>query len=98
MAGEHHESATHKQKATVVFTTESQSMVEEKIEWAASEKHEKALFDFDFVTNSRDLLPGSGFIKTVGTYYIYVWFPLEGLSCLPSLNGGPCKLTFSSCG
>jgi hypothetical protein len=46
---------------SIVFTTESRSMVEEQ------EAYEKAMTDrrFSFVTNTRDVLPDSGFMKDV---------------------------------
>jgi len=52
---------------TVVFTTEAKSMMQEQQTWV--KKNEQAsLFEVDFVTNARDILPDSGFMKHVGRY------------------------------
>jgi len=62
-------SSSNQQRPTVVFTTEAETMMQEQQAWVEGSKHENSPFEFDFVTNSRDLLPGSGFIKHVGAYF-----------------------------
>ena len=50
---------------TVVFTTEAKSMMQEQKDWVEGDGLAKSPFDFEFLTNSRDMMPGSGFIKDV---------------------------------
>lgn len=50
-------------RPTVVFTTEARDMVEEQKAW-----NEQFHSPFNFVTNARDLLPDSGFMRHVGAY------------------------------
>ena len=49
---------------TVVFTTEAKGMVEEQKAW-----NEQSQSHYNFVTNTRDLLPDSGFMRHVGAYH-----------------------------
>jgi len=59
--GSHH-------RPTVIFTTEAKDMMLEHQTWAKENEHSKLPFDFDFVTNTRDILPDSGWMKDIGTY------------------------------
>lgn len=49
----------------VVFTTEAKSMMQEQKAWVEGDGRANSKFDFDFFTNSYDMLPGSGFMKSV---------------------------------
>ena len=53
---------------TVVFTTEAKGVVEEQQAWVKNNAQAQSPFDFDFVTNARDLLPDTGFMRHVGPY------------------------------
>ena len=55
-----------KSQPTVVFTTEAKSMMKEQTTWIKQNEQFKSGYDFDFLTNGRDILPGSGFMKSVG--------------------------------
>lgn len=55
-----------KSQPTVIFTTEAKSMMKEQTAWIKHNEQFKSGYDFDFLTNGRDILPGSGFIKSVG--------------------------------
>jgi len=50
---------------TVLFTTEAESMVQEQRAWVNSNGPDRLPHKFDFVTNEKDMLPGSGFMKDV---------------------------------
>jgi hypothetical protein len=52
---------------TVVFTTESTSMLKEQQTFVADNGEAKYPFKFDFVTNTQDITPDSGFMKDIGT-------------------------------
>ena len=56
---------------TVIFTTEDKSMMNEQNAWVDKSDQTQSRFAYDFVINGRDILPGSGFIKDVGTYKLY---------------------------
>jgi hypothetical protein len=51
---------------TVVFTTEATSMVKEQQAFVAQNGESKFPFKFDFVTNTKDVTPDSGFMKDIG--------------------------------
>jgi hypothetical protein len=51
---------------TVVFTTESTSMVKEQQAFISQKGETKFPFKFDFVTNTKDVTPDSGFMKDIG--------------------------------
>jgi len=68
-------SDNNQQNPTVVFTTEAKEMMQEQQAWLEGDKHADSPFEFDFVTHSRDLLTGSGFIKHVGTYVLSLSCP-----------------------
>lgn len=55
---------------TVIFTTESKEMAEAQGMFANSmtQATEKFPFKYDFVTNSKDVLPDSGLMRQAGTY------------------------------
>jgi len=55
---------------TIVFTTEAKSMMAEQKAWVANKEQDERPYAFTFVTNDRDLLPDTGFIKEVCTYSI----------------------------
>ena len=56
-------------RPTVVFTTEAKSMMEEQQAWVQDmNRSSQSTFEFQFMTNSRDILPGSGFMKDIGTF------------------------------
>ena len=50
---------------TVVFTTESTSVVKEQQAFITERGTEKFPFKFDFVTNTKDVTPDSGFMKDI---------------------------------
>ena len=50
----------------MIFTTEDKSMMDEQRTWLAENGQAHSLFEFEFVLNGRDMLPGSGFIRDVG--------------------------------
>ena len=52
---------------TIVFTTESKKMVEEQVQFASSVAgmNDKFPFKYEFVTNSKDILPDSGFMREI---------------------------------
>jgi hypothetical protein len=53
---------------TVVFTTEATSMVQEQQAFVKEHESDSTYpFRFDFVTNSKDVTPDSGFMKDIGT-------------------------------
>lgn len=54
---------SNKQKPKVVFTTEAETVMQEQQAWVKSDMHANSPFQFEFVTNSRDLMPGTGFMK-----------------------------------
>lgn len=51
---------------TVVFTTESKNMVKEQQAFVAENGEQKYPFNFDFVTNTQDATPDSGFMNDIG--------------------------------
>jgi hypothetical protein len=51
---------------TVVFTTEATSMVKEQQAFVTEHGEEKFPFQFNFVTNTQDITPDSGFMKDIG--------------------------------
>ena len=51
---------------TVVFTTESTSVVKEQQAFVTDKGDAKFPFKFDFVTNTKDVTPDSGFMKDIG--------------------------------
>jgi hypothetical protein len=51
---------------TVVFTTEATSMVEEQKAFVAQNETQRYPFNFNFVTNTKDVTPDSGFMKEIG--------------------------------
>jgi hypothetical protein len=51
---------------TVVFTTEATSMVEEQKAFVAQNQTQRYPFNFEFVTNTKDVTPDSGFMKEIG--------------------------------
>jgi hypothetical protein len=51
---------------TVVFTTEATSMVEEQKAFVAQNDTQRYPFNFEFVTNTKDVTPDSGFMKEIG--------------------------------
>jgi hypothetical protein len=51
---------------TVVFTTEATSMVEEQKAFVARNDTQRYPFNFEFVTNTKDVTPDSGFMKKIG--------------------------------
>jgi hypothetical protein len=64
---------------TVIFTTEDKSMMDGQKAWVDQKGQTQSRFEFEFVINSRDMLPGSGFIKDVGRYKAHFSF----LLCIP---------------
>jgi len=67
----HHLNETNaRHNPTIVFTTEAKSMMAEQKAWVANKEQDERLYAFTFVTNDRDLLPDTGFIKEVCTYSI----------------------------
>ena len=52
---------------TVVFTTEATSMVKEQQAFVSEGGEQRHPFHFEFVTNSKDVTPDSGFMKDIGT-------------------------------
>lgn len=59
---------TNKNYPTVVFTTESTSMVKEQEAFVSNRSRTKFPFEFNFVTNTKDVTPDSGFMKDIGTF------------------------------
>lgn len=51
---------------TVMFTTESTSVVKEQQAFVSENGEAKFPFKFDFVTNTKDVTPDSGFMKDIG--------------------------------
>ena len=51
---------------TVVFTTESTNVVKEQQAFVAENGAARFPFKFNFVTNSKDVTPDSGFMKDIG--------------------------------
>jgi hypothetical protein len=51
---------------TVVFTTESTSVVKEQQAFVAENGEAKFPFNFEFITNTKDVTPDSGFMKDIG--------------------------------
>ena len=51
---------------TVVFTTESTNVVKEQQAFVSEKGYAKFPFKFDFVTNTKDVTPDSGFMKDIG--------------------------------
>ena len=54
---------------TIVFTTEAKSMMEEQQVWVRDKNSSAhSPYEFQFMTNGRDIMPDSGFIKDVGKF------------------------------
>ena len=70
-----------KSQPTVVFTTEAKSMMKEQTAWIKQNEQFKSGYDFDFLTNGRDILPGSGFMKSVGKNEISSFSCVVHASC-----------------
>ena len=51
---------------TVVFTTESTSVVKEQQTFVAENGEAKFPYKFEFITNTKDVTPDSGFMKDIG--------------------------------
>lgn len=51
---------------TVVFTTEATSMAKEQRAFVSEHGEQRFPFKFDFVTNTQDITPDSGFMKDIG--------------------------------
>lgn len=51
---------------TVVFTTESTSVVKEQQSFVADNGEANFPFKFEFITNTKDVTPDSGFMKDIG--------------------------------
>lgn len=52
---------------TIVFTTESKNVVEEQQTFVAKEREKSHPFRFEFVMNTQDVHPDSGFVKDIRT-------------------------------
>ena len=57
---------------TVVFTTESTSVVKEQQTFVAENGEAKFPFKFEFITNTKDVTPDSGFMKDIGKIEISI--------------------------
>ena len=66
---------------TVVFTTESKNVVKEQRAFVADNGGLSHPFKFDFVTNTQDVTPDTGFMSKKRTYLI-----AEHITCMLSLN------------
>lgn len=60
---------------TVVFTTEATNMVKEQLAFVAENSERKYPFKFDFVTNTRDITPDSGFMKDISKLRVSICCP-----------------------
>ena len=66
----HIEATGQKVDPTVVFTTEATGMVKEQQSFVAENGQRKYPFKFNFVTNTEDVTPDSGFMKDIGTFCV----------------------------
>jgi hypothetical protein len=55
---------------TIVFTTESKELVKAQETFVAENNQQKLPFNFNFVTNTKDVHPDSGFMKEVGEFLL----------------------------